>query len=90
MARGANTANGGARTGARAGPREAASAALEVMLTDAVVSQGRVRRFLDPVSTREARGRVGAAAGGRATRRGARGRAGEDCGGQLGVGAGEG
>ena len=51
MARGANTANGSAHTGARAGPREAASAALEVMLTDAVVSQGRVRRFLDPVST---------------------------------------
>ena len=51
MARGANTANGSAHTGARAGPREAARAALEVMLTDAVVSQGRVRRFLDPVST---------------------------------------
>ena len=51
MAKRTNTTNGSAHTGARTGPREAARAALEVMLTDAVVSQGRVRRFLDPVST---------------------------------------
>ncbi len=51
MARRTDTTNGSAHTGARTGRREAARAALEVMLTDAVVSQGRVRRFLDPVST---------------------------------------
>jgi len=51
MAKRTNTTNGSPHTGARTGPREAARAALEVMLTDAVVSQGRVRRFLDPVST---------------------------------------
>ena len=51
MARRTDTTNVYAHTGARTGRREAARAALEVMLTDAVVSQGRVRRFLDPVST---------------------------------------
>ena len=51
MATRTNTTNGSAHTGARTGRREAARAALDVMLTDASVSQGRVRRFLDPVST---------------------------------------
>ncbi len=51
MATRTNTTKGTAHTGARTGRRDAARAALEVMLTDASVSQGRVRRFLDPVST---------------------------------------
>jgi polyhydroxyalkanoate synthase len=51
MATRTNTTNGSAHRGARTGRREAARAALEVMLTDAAVSQGPARRFLDPVST---------------------------------------
>jgi len=45
------TTNGHPRTGTDAGNVAAARAALDVMLTDAAVSQGRASRFLDPVAT---------------------------------------
>jgi len=45
------TTNGHPRTGTDAGNVAAARAALDVILTDAAVSQGRASRFLDPVAT---------------------------------------
>jgi polyhydroxyalkanoate synthase len=52
MAAAPTEANGGhPRTGADVGPRAAARAALDVMLTDAAVGQSRASRFLDPVSS---------------------------------------
>jgi len=51
MATRTNITNGSAHAGARTGRLEAARAALDVMLTDAAVSQGRVSRFVDRVST---------------------------------------
>jgi polyhydroxyalkanoate synthase subunit PhaC len=45
------TTNAHPRAGADAGNVTAARAALDVMLTDAAVSQGRASRFLDPVAT---------------------------------------
>jgi polyhydroxyalkanoate synthase len=45
------TTNGHPRTATDAGNVAAARAALDVMLTDAAVSQGRASRFLDPAAT---------------------------------------
>jgi hypothetical protein len=45
------TANGQPRAGVGVGNVAAGRAALDVMLTDAAVSQGRASRFLDPVAT---------------------------------------
>jgi len=42
------------RTGTDARDVAASPAALDVMLTDAVVSQGQASRFLDPVATAHA------------------------------------
>ena len=48
------TTNGHPRTGTDARNVAATPGALDVMLTDAVVSQGQASRFLDPVATAHA------------------------------------
>jgi hypothetical protein len=56
------TTNAHLRTGTDAGNVAVARAALDVMLTDSAVSQGRPSRFLDPVAARERRPAVWASA----------------------------
>jgi hypothetical protein len=53
------TTNAHPRTGTDAGNVAAARAALDVMVTDVAVSQGRPSRFLDPVAARECCRRAG-------------------------------
>ena len=58
------TTNGHPRTGTDAGNVAAARVALDVMLTDAAVSQGRASRFLDPVATPKLTGALARRLGG--------------------------